>query len=346
MRPSLVELTPRKREILRRVVEEYVLTGQPVGSKHLVEQGGLGVSPSTVRSELAELERWGLLSHPHTSAGRLPTERGYRVYAADLLERVEPRPAGLSLELGADSSELEPVLQAATERLSELTRLLALVSGPPLEATTLRHIEVLLLQPRVVMVVVITATGTVSKRAFAFADAVDPGLANWAKEYLNERVAGLGIGTHALQRRLTDPELSPGERDFLAVLRPAFTDLLVSEQRLFVGGAAGLLDDVRTEELTAYRRLLELLEQRALLLALLREAVDRERPFIRVGHELELLAVEDAALVGAGYGTLNRALGAVTLLGPARMDYEKAVRTVRAVARELSRVAEDVYAEP
>src|SRR5439155_21960177 len=196
MRLSLIDLTPRKREILRRVVEEYVLTGLPVGSKHLVEQGGLGVSTSTVRSELAELERWGLLSHPHTSAGRLPTERGYRVYAAELIERVEPRP-GLALELGADSSELEPALQAATERLSELTRLLALVSGPPLEATTLRHIEVLLLQPRVVMVVVITATGTVSKRAFAFADAVDPGLANWAKEYLNERVAGLRIGTHA-----------------------------------------------------------------------------------------------------------------------------------------------------
>jgi len=346
MRPSLIDLALRKREILRRVVEQYVLTGQPVGSKHLVDQGGLGVSPSTVRGELAELERWGLLMHPHTSAGRLPTERGYRFYAADLLERIEPRPTALSLELGADSSELEPALQAATDRLSELTRLLALVSGPRLEATTLRHIEVLLLQPRVVMVVVITTTGAVSKRAFPFDEPVDSGLANWAREYLNERVAGLRVGTHALRRRLTDPELSPGERAFLAVLEPAFTELLVNEQRLFIGGAAGLLDDVRSDELTAYRRLLELLEQRALLLSLLREAADRERPFIRVGHELDLPAVDDAALVGTAYGTLGRALGAVTLLGPARMDYEKAVRTVRAVAQELSRVAEDVYAEP
>jgi len=196
------------------------------------------------------------------------------------------------------------------------------------------------------MVVVITATGMVSKRAFAFDEAVDSGLANWAREYLNERVAGLRIGTHALRRRLADPDLSAREREFLAVLQPAFTDLLVNEQRLFVGGAAGLLDDVRSEELAAYRRLLELLEERALLLSLLREAVVRERPFIRVGHELELPAVEDAALVGAAYGTISRALGAVTLLGPARMDYEKAVRTVRAVAQELSRVAEDVYAEP
>src|SRR5262249_44392214 len=186
---------------------------------------------------------------------------------------------------------------------SELTRLLALVSGPPLEATTLRHVEVLLLQPRVVMVVVITATGMVSKRAFSFNEAVDSGLANWAREYLNERVAGLRIGTHALRRRLADPDLSAREREFLAVLQPAFTDLLVNEQRLFVGGAAGLLDDVRSEELAAYRRLLELLEERALLLSLLREAVARERPFIRVGHELELPAVEDAALVGAAYGT-------------------------------------------
>jgi len=345
MESSAGDLTPRKREILRRLVEKYVLTGQPVGSKHLVEHGGLRVSSSTVRSELAELEECGLLSHPHTSAGRMPTERGYRLYADELLERLGPRPTALPLQLAHGSSELEPALRAATERLSEVTRLLALVSAPPMQATTVRHVEVLLLQPRVVMVVVITATGGVSKRALSFADPVDPGLAGWAREYLNERVSGLRLGTHLLRQRFEDPELSARERDFLAVLRPAFTDLLTAEQRLFVGGAAGLLDDVRSEELAAYRRLLELLEKRAALLALLGDTLDPGRPFIRVGQELDVPSLADAALVGTAYGTMSRALGAVSLLGPARMDYEKAVRTVRAVARELSRLAEDVYAE-
>jgi heat-inducible transcriptional repressor len=346
MESSAADLTPRKREILRRVVEEYVLTGQPVGSRHLVDRGGLRVSPSTVRSELAELEQCGLLSHPYTSAGRMPTERGYRLYAHELLGRLEPRPTAFPLELEEGPSELEPALQAATERLSEVTRLLALVSAPPIQATTIRHVEVLLLQPRVVMVVVITATGGVSKRRYTFGEPVDPGLTKWAKEYLNERIAGLHVGTHLLRQRLEAAELSPRERDFLDVLRPTLTALLADEQRLFVGGAAGLLDDVRAEELIAYRRLLELLEKRAALLALLRDALDPARPFIRVGQDLDVPALQNAALVGVAYGTINRALGAVSLLGPSRMDYEKAVRTVRAVARELSRVAEDVYSEP
>jgi heat-inducible transcriptional repressor len=342
--PRHRDLAPRQREILRRVVEEYVATGQPVGSKNLVERGRMTVSPSTVRGELAELELRGLLSHPHTSAGRVPTEEGYRAYADELLDRLEPRPGGFPLEF-AGASELEAALQAATERLSELTRLLALVSAPPLQATTVRHVEVLLLQPQVVMVVLITAAGSVSKRISTFDSAVDPGLANWAREYLNERVSGLRLGTHLLRQRFEDPELSPREREFLAVLRPAFTDLLAEEQRVFVGGAAGLLGDVRAEEVAAYRRVLELLEQRPVLLAILHDAVDPVRPFIRVGRELEVPALEQLALVGSAYGLLNRTLGAVSLLGPVRMDYEKAVRSVRAAARELSRVAEEVYAE-
>src|ERR687885_3060871 len=141
------DLTPRQREILARVVEEYVATGQPVGSKHLVERAGLTVSPSTVRNELAELETRGLLSHPHTSAGRVPTDAGYRFYAAELLERQDPRPGRFPLNLSVLRREVDSALEATTEMLSQVTRLLALVSAPPLESSTVRHVEVLLLQP-------------------------------------------------------------------------------------------------------------------------------------------------------------------------------------------------------
>ena len=125
---------------------------------------GMRVSPSTVRSELAELERFGLLTHPHTSAGRVPTDRGYRYYVDRLLERLEPRPPSFPLDLAVARSEVESALQATTEMLSQVTRLIALVSAPPLEAATVRHVEVLLLQPQIVMVVVITSTGGVTKR--------------------------------------------------------------------------------------------------------------------------------------------------------------------------------------
>src|ERR671935_789423 len=169
-------LTARQRDLLARVVEEYITTGQPVGSRHLVERAGLQISPSTVRNELAELEARGLLSHPHTSAGRVPTEQGYRLYADELLARQDPRPGGFPLDLTSLRREVDSALEATTEMLSQVTRLLALVSAPPVETATVRHVEVLLLQPQTVMVVVITSAGDVTKRVFSFDAPVDRGL--------------------------------------------------------------------------------------------------------------------------------------------------------------------------
>jgi heat-inducible transcriptional repressor len=339
-----VVLTDRQREILKLVVEEHVESGQPVGSKRLVDRSGLAVSPSTVRNELAELESLGLLTHPHTSAGRVPTERGYRVYVDALLQR-DPRPANLPLDLSNVRSEVETALQTTTEMLSQVTRLLALVSGPALATTTVRHVEVLLLQPHVVMVVVITSAGGVTKRMTAFEEPVDPGLATWAVEYLNERVARLRLGSNLLRQRFEDPSLSAAERAFLAELRPAFTEAAAEQQQLYVGGAAGLLVGIPADELEARHRLLEVLEKRAALLHILRHVLDPRRPFVRVGGELENPALRDVALVGASYGLANRTLGTVSLLGPVRMDYDKAIRSVRSAAIQLSQFVEEVYAD-
>jgi heat-inducible transcriptional repressor len=338
-------LTERQREILVGVVEEYVTTGQPVGSKRLVEATRIKASPSTVRSELGELEARGLLTHPHTSAGRVPTEDAYRFYVSGLLERLERRPGPFPLDLQTVRGEVESTLQATTEVLSDVTRLLALVSAPPVEPATVRHVEVLLLQPQVVMVVVITSTGAVSKRVLRFEDPVDSGLANWAGQYLNEEVAGLRLGTHLLRQRFERGDLTARERAFLEMLRPAFTELFREDQRLFVGGRASLLADLPAEELGAYRRLLEVIEKRVALLGILSEALNRNRPFVRVGEELEHPALTRLALVAAPYGLAAQPLGAVSLLGPIRMDYEKAIRSVRAAASELSRFAEDYYAD-
>jgi heat-inducible transcriptional repressor len=340
------KLTNRQREILRRVVEEYIATGQPVGSRYLVERAGLSVSPSTVRSDLAELERLGLLTHPHTSAGRVPTETGYRLFVEGLLDRLEPRPATLPIDLGEPAAEVEVALQATTEALAQMTRLLALVSAPPLEAATVRHVEVLALQPQVIATVVITSTGGVTKRVFALGEPVDAGLVSWAAEYLNERTVGLAPGSHALRRVFAEEGLSVGERVFLELLRPAFTDAAGSEeQRLYVGGAAMLLGDTRGEDLDTYRGLLEALEQRAVVLRILSEALGNRDPFVRLGVELAHPALQHASLVGATYGLAHRRLGAVSLLGPLRMDYETALRSVRGAARDLSRFVEEIYAD-
>ncbi len=337
-----MRLTERQEEILGRVVEEHSTTGQPVGSKTLVERSGFPVSPSTVRAELAELERLGLLTHPHTSAGRVPTEAGYRIYVDALLARPSARPAGFPLGLETSRAEVEEALRATTEMLSQVTRLLALVSAPPLQASTVHHVDVLQLQPATVVVVVITSTGAVSKQRYGFAHAVDPGLVLWAGEYLRERLVGARLRSRVLSQAFEDPDLTPPERAFVGVLRSAF-DHVEEERQLYVGGAAGLLDELRTEEIGAYRSLLETLEKRAALLDVLAQSVGQQRPFARVGEELQPTGLHSVALVGATYGIGHRPLGTVSLLGPLRMDYAKALSTVRSAAHELSRFVEEAY---
>jgi len=343
---SGMQLTPRKREILRRVIEEYVATGQPVGSKALVERSGLHVSSSTVRGELAELENLGLLTHPHTSAGRTPTESGYRLYAEELVETVEGRPDGLGVDLRSMRDEIEQALRTTTDMLSQATRLLALVSAPSLETASIRHIEVLALQPTSVMVVAITSTGGVTKRLFRLDAPVDPGLVAWASEYLEDQLVGTRIGSSAVRRRLDAPELAPRERAFLELIGQTLLDIGSEEgPQVFVGGTAGMLGEAGVEEVEATMRLLELLERRAAVLELVSEALEPRRPVVHVGPEVGGGQLHAVSLVGATYGIRSTPLGAVGLVGPLRMDYEKAIRIVRAAAFELSRFVEDVYEE-
>jgi len=339
-------LTVRQARILASVVEEYVATGSPVGSKTLVGRGEVEVSPSTVRYELAALEEQGLLTHPHTSAGRVPTDLGYRIYVDRVLAALQPKPSELDLDLSEVCSQIDAALRVTTEALTHVTHLLAIVSAPPLQTTTVRHVEVLMLQPQVVMVVVITSTGGVTKRIFNFAEPVDSGLADWAGQYLNERLAGLRLGARLLRSRFEDAELSARERAFLATLKPAFAEVLESgEQNLYVGGAAGLLDEFPVSDLSGYQRLLEALEQRAALLELVRTSLGSKRPFVRVGSEIEEPGFRTVSLVGAPYGLQHRNLGTVSLLGPTRMDYVKAIDAVRWAAHELSRFVEEFYEE-
>jgi heat-inducible transcriptional repressor len=338
-----MELTPRKREILRRVVEEYVATGQPVGSRALVERSGLSVSPSTVRSELADLEALGLLTHPHTSAGRVPTEEGYRLYAEELVATLEGHPGSLGVDLQAMRDEIEDALRTTTESLSRATRLLALVSAPSLETSCIRHIEVLALQPQTVMVVVITSTGGVTKRLFRLERPVDPGLVSWASAYVNDVFVEERLGSSAIRRGLQAPDLGPAERAFLEIVGEALLETGYEGPEVIFGGAAELLEEARGEEIEAMLRLLELLERRAAVLELVSEALEPTRAVVHVGPEVAGDQVHDVALVGATYGVRRTPLGAVGLIGPLRMDYEKAIRTVRAAAFELSRFVEDVY---
>jgi heat-inducible transcriptional repressor len=230
--------------------------------------------------------------------------------------------------------------------LSQVTSLVALVTAPPLETTEIRHIEVLLLQPQVVMVVVITATGGVTKRIFPFPGVVDPKLAEWANAFLNEQLTGVRLGGRMLVTRLDEPGLSPTERAFLDVLRPAFTELVAAaEQQLYVGGGARLLDDMHFDDLAEINDLVRVLEGRVGMLEMLRQALDSPRPYLRIGADHTVPYMRGLAMVAANYGLATRNLGTVSLIGPRRMDYAAAIRSVRGAAHALSEFVAEVYEE-
>ncbi|HEU4702031.1 MAG TPA: heat-inducible transcriptional repressor HrcA [Conexibacter sp.] len=337
-------LTPRQELILRKVVEDYLEAGQPVGSKALATDAELEWGPSTIRNELAMLEEHGLLAHPHTSAGRVPTDAGYRWYVDHLPPERGAALAERPLALSLVRREVDEAMRVTTETLSQVTNLLAIVSAPPIETATIRHVEVLLLQPQVLMVVVITSTGGVSKRMLTFEVPVDPGLADWGGSYLNERLVGLGLGARLLHQRLDDPSLGPRERGFLAAVAPAFTELAeTAEESLYVEGTSRLVGSYRFEDQQQLNEVMEMLERRVSLLGVLRSALEQRDVFVRIGRENEAPALRSLALVAAGYGLPARNLGTVSVIGPLRMDYARAIASVRAAALELSRFVEEVY---
>jgi heat-inducible transcriptional repressor len=336
-------LTNRQELVLRKVVEEYLAAGAPVGSKALSADVDVEWRPSTIRHELQSLEELGLLAHPHTSAGRVPTEAGYRYFVDKLLPSDEGAP---TLSLSLVRRELDEAMRVTTETLSQVNNLLAIVTAPPIETSTIRHIEVLVLQPQVLMVVVITSTGGVTKRVFPFVQPVDPGLAHWAASYLNERLVGLGLGARIIHQRIHDPSLSGIETKFLEALSPVFTELEQSaEATLYVDGTARLLELDRVGDVSQLQALMDMLERRVTLLGVLRVALAERGVMVRIGAENDAPALRSLALVAASYGLPQRSLGAVSVIGPMRMDYGRAIRSVRDAASQLSSFITEVYDE-
>jgi heat-inducible transcriptional repressor len=339
-------LTERQERVLELVVDSYLESGRPVGSRAIAARPEIEWSASTVRAELAALERAGYLTHPHTSAGRVPSDSGYRMYADSLLaaDRRLPARRHADLQLARMRHEVDAAMRETSSALSRVTDLLALVTAPPPSSTRIHRVEVLLLQPRVVMVVVIASNGAVSKRMFTFADPVDPGLVEWAASYLNERLGGMGLGARMIAGRLADTELGETESGFLDEIGGAFTDLEQgADETLYVDGAARLLSEQRVAEVPRIDALMQALERRASLLRMLRSALDERSVFLWIGGENPEPVLRSMSVVGANYGLGYRNLGAVGVVGPLRMDYATAIASVQEAAGQLSRFFETVY---
>ena len=343
-----MQITPRQSFILRKVVEAHVELDQPVGSKWIAELDDMPWGPSTVRAELARLEEAGLLEHPHTSAGRVPTDRGYRYYVDELLvEGGLPVPRS-ALELIDMRREVDEAMRATTEQLSQVTNLLALVTAPPIETATIRRVEVLLLQPQVAMVVVITSTGGVTKRVISYDEPRRSGAGGLGGAATSTRRWAASTSARASwPRELTDPSSAgPSATSWPPCARPSRSSRTQPANTLFMDGAARLLSEHRFQELSQ----LGGADGGARAAACACSACCASRSPSRActcgsAARTRRPSCGRSSLVAANYGLARRNLGAVSVIGPVRMDYPQAIIAVRQAAGELSRFVAEVYDE-
>ncbi len=330
----------RRLAVLRAIVEDYVSTEEPVGSKALVERHGLGVSPATVRNDMAALEEEGFIAQPHTSAGRVPTDKGYRLFV-DKLTTVKPMsaPERRAIATILDGAvDLDDVVHRSVRLLAQLTRQVAIVQYPTLSRSTVRHVELVALTPARVLAVLILSTGRVEQRVVeVHEDLDDASLAD-----LRARVNGVATGeiiadaVSGLRRLATDV---PGLAPVAEALAEAMSDHR-SDERVAVGGAANLARFGTSFDLDV-RPLLEALEEHVILLKLLGEATTGDTLTVRIGHEGPYQELSSTSVVATGYGPGNEALATLGVVGPTRMDYPGSMAAVRAVARYVSRILDE-----
>ena len=333
----------RKLDVLRAIVEDYVATEEPVGSKALVERHGLGVSPATVRNDMAALEEEGYIHQPHTSAGRVPTDKGYRLFV-DKLITLKPMSAAERRAIATlldGAVDLDDVVQRSVRLLSQLTRQVAIVQYPSLSRSTVRHVELVALTPSRVMAILILSTGRVDQRLVELDGPIaDADLAD-LRAVVNQTAAGEPI-VAAAAALLALPDTLRAEQagvatDVVTVLAEAMSDHR-SDQRVAVSGTANLARYGDFD--TAVRPLLEALEEHVVLLKLLGEA-GADAVTVRIGHEGPYSELAATSVVATGYGPLENHLGSLGVVGPTRMDYPGSMSAVRAVARYVSRILDE-----
>ncbi|GIF07477.1 heat-inducible transcriptional repressor HrcA [Actinoplanes siamensis] len=331
-----MSLDDRKLEVLRAIVEDYVKTREPVGSKSLVERHQLGVSPATVRNDMAVLEEEGYIRQPHTSAGRVPTDAGYRLFV-DRLTRIKPltpaeRRAIERFMVGV--VDLDDVVHRTVRLLAQLTRQVAVVQYPSLSRSSVRHLELVPISTTRLMLVMITDTGRVEQRLVEMPGPVPEGDVWDLRRRVNEKLAGQRLAdTPPLVQKLVD-ECAPERRGEMACLATVLLETLVerSEERLALAGTANLTRGGVLDFQGTLRPVLEALEEEVILLKLIGD-LEPSTTRVRIGDENEIDNLRSASVVSTGYGPGATIVGGLGVLGPTRMDYPGTIATVRAVAR-------------
>ena len=326
----------RRLQVLRAIVQDYVSTNDPVGSKALAERHDLGVSPATIRNDMAVLEEQGYIAQPHTSAGRVPTDKGYRLFV-DRLSAVKPLSAAerKAIEKFLDGAvDLHDVLGRTVRLLAQLTRQVAVVQYPTLSRSAVRHLEVVQVAGSRLLLVLITDTGRVEQRVVECPVDVDAESVAELRTLLNTAFTGAKLAEAGGKVPELVESAPPHLRALVAAVSSALVETLVEpgEDRLVVGGTANLTRTALDLPGTV-RPILEALEEQVVVLKLISEVDTGGTVVVRIGEENAHEALTGASVVSVGYGSPDRALGGLGIVGPTRMDYPTNMAAVRAVAR-------------
>ena len=329
----------RKLAILRAIVTDYVSSREPVGSKALVERHNLQVSPATVRNDMAVLEEEGYITQPHTSAGRIPTDKGYRLFV-DRIAQVKPLSAAEKRAIEtfmAGALDLDDVVRRTVRLLAQVTRQVAIVQYPVLSSATIRHVEVVQLSAERSLVLVVNSSGRIEQRPADLPDAPENALAD-LRGRLNDALVGLTPG-QAVERLAVLPEsLPPALGPLAAAIVPALVEMMAADpaSRVMVGGVPNLTRFGDQFESTV-KPVLEALEEQVVLLRLLGEASGSLDVTVRIGHENPYEPLHSTSVVASAYGADADAVATLGVVGPTRMDYPSTIASVRAVARYVGR---------
>jgi heat-inducible transcriptional repressor len=322
----------RKAAILRAVVEGYIETAQPVGSSHVARQAEVPVSPATVRNEMATLEREGYLVQPHTSAGRIPTDKGYRFFVDQLTAPgpLDPARGQLVRDFFRKAhGELEQMLHSTSRLLSSLTDYAAVVVGPAHEAATVRSVQVVGLAPRLALVVAVLSNGVVEKRSIELdTDVGDERLAA-AGAHVAAALFGASVGVLPDPTPTGDAVTDALVSHIVAALRGGHDE---EPDHVFVGGAARMADAFDAVE--TVRQVLTTLEQQYVVVSLVQDVLDRGLS-VAIGAEHGLVPLAECSVVVAPYEVEGEPAGSIGVLGPTRMNYSQALAAVAVVSKRL-----------
>jgi heat-inducible transcriptional repressor len=331
-----VSYEDRRLEVLRAIVEDYVSTNEPVGSKSLADRHQLGVSPATIRNDMAVLEEEGYITQPHTSAGRIPTDKGYRLFV-DRLATIKPMsPAERrAIQTFLDGAvDLDDVVGRTVRLLAQLTRQVAVVQYPSLSRSAVRHLELVSLTASRLLLVLITDTGRVEQRSVEFPAPLTMDTVSSLRQAINSALVGhylvdAAVEIESLLGRI-DPQLRPAMTTLSAVLLETLVER--PEERLALAGTANLTRSTMDFP-GSIRPVLEALEEHMVLLKLIGEVESPSTLRIRIGDENPVEDLRTTSVVSVGYGRGSTALAGLGVLGPTRMDYPGTIGAVRAVAR-------------